>query len=124
MTDEPPARVVRASETSSFSQEGFSVAQGLSLRGWSPEQLWLGIFETDPGMRIPPHRHVSETAAYLIRGRAAFTVGGDRMELTPGDWFHLGADVLHTEETVGDEPAEFVFVTDVRGLMPIFEEEG
>ena len=118
------AYVVRHSAGRAFSEEGFSVAQGLSLEGWRPEQLWLGIFRTEPGVQIPRHHHLTETAAYLIRGRAAFTVGGERMELDAGDWFHLGANVPHTEETVGDEIAEFVFVTDVRGLTPVFEREG
>jgi quercetin dioxygenase-like cupin family protein len=63
-------------------------------------------------LSIPPHHHTCDTIAYLIRGRAAFSSGDERAEMEPGDFVYVGAGVVHSEETIGDEAAEFVLARD------------
>jgi quercetin dioxygenase-like cupin family protein len=79
------------------------------------KQLMMGTFSTGPGMSIPPHHHTCDTIAYLVRGRAVFGSGDERIEMSPGDFVYVAAGVVHTEETIGDEIAEFVLARDNGG---------
>ena len=80
--------------------------------------LVFGVARVPGGMRIPAHYHTSDTAAYLLRGRAALRTGealGDRLEAVAGDYLYVGAGVIHDEETLGDEVAEFLMARDEQG---------
>ena len=73
--------------------------------------LKLGVARVPPGVSIPAHHHPTETSALLTRGRAAFRFGeklDERLEMEAGDYAFVGANVIHTEETLGDEEAEFI----------------
>lgn len=76
------------------------------------KQLIMATFKTGPGLRIPSHHHTCDTIAYLVRGRAAFVSGDDRTEMAAGDFIYVPAGVVHEEETIGDETAEFVLARD------------
>jgi quercetin dioxygenase-like cupin family protein len=82
-------------------------------------EVMMGIFRTGPGMRIPPHHHTCETIAYLVRGRAAFSAGDERLEMSPGDFVYVGPGVVHTEETIGEDDAEFILARDKGGAETI-----
>jgi len=71
----------------------------------------LGSAKVPAGVRVPAHYHTTETAALLIRGRAAFRFGeklDTRSEMQAGDYAYVGANVIHDEETLGDEEAVFI----------------
>jgi uncharacterized RmlC-like cupin family protein len=73
--------------------------------------LKLGVARVPAGVSVPAHHHSTETSAHLTRGRAAFRFGvklGERLEMQAGDYAFVGANVIHTEETLGDEEAEFI----------------
>jgi len=117
-------QVVRGSDAPATSQEGIEIVQGVALGTADSPAVWFGLFKTVPGVRIPPHFHTHDSVAYLMSGRAAFTIGQERIELSPGDWLHVPKQLVHTEETVGGEIAEFVFATDPAGLTPVFSSGG
>jgi uncharacterized RmlC-like cupin family protein len=85
--------------------------------------VWFARFGTERGASIPPHHHTSNSIACLVRGRAAFRFGDDyaeRVELSAGDYVVVPSGVLHMEETIGDEPAEFVVVRDGGGGETVY----
>ena len=82
-------------------------------------------FATYRGGRVPPHYHTTNSIAILVRGRAAFAAGdwsGKRFEMEPGDYIVVPKDVVHVEETLGEETAEFVYVRDGGGGETIYLE--
>ncbi|HVL32132.1 MAG TPA: cupin domain-containing protein [Actinomycetota bacterium] len=111
------ARVIRAGEADHHEDEGVHMWVGVSKATGSSE-LWFGRFASDRNVSIPPHYHSCDTAAYLVAGRAAFRIGDaldERLEMEPGDYVFVPAGVVHTEETIGDERAEFIIARDRRG---------
>jgi transcriptional regulator with XRE-family HTH domain len=52
-----------------------------------------------------------EVGGYVLRGRMEIRLGDERIALAAGDGFHLSADVPHSLRSVGDEPAELIWVT-------------
>lgn len=104
---------------------------GMDLRAVSPgvsgaPSLWFARFTADGGVNIPRHTHTSDTVAYLLSGRASFTIGMDgeeRMDMEPGDYLYMPAGVVHTEETLGDEQAVFLLARDGGGGDTTFIDE-
>lgn len=121
MTDGPAqrhARVVRADETQRTSGPGVTLVVGVSAETVGSPQLWFGEFTSEPGVVIPKHFHTCDTAAVLLSGRAVFEIGDDlaeRLEMEPGDYCYMPAGVVHTEGTLGDATARFVFARDRAG---------
>ena len=102
-------QLVRRTDAPSFASEGIGIVQGIAHELGEAGRFSFGVFTSEPGAKIPPHHHEYEVAVYLVRGRAAFEAGGERFELRPGDFFQLPRGIVHGEETVGDESAEFIF---------------
>lgn len=114
-------RLHRADEIERDAGDGWEFAR-VTMSG---RDLMMGVFRTGPGMSIPPHHHTCETIAYLVRGSAAFTAGGERLEMSPGDYLYVGAGVVHSEETLGTEDAEFILARDNGGgeTIPVDPED-
>jgi quercetin dioxygenase-like cupin family protein len=109
------ARLIKGAETLRYSTDGFAAE---FTQPTDEEELVLGSFSTGPGLKIPPHHHTCNTICFLVRGRAAFTLGPDqteRLEMEPGDYAVIGAGIIHTEETIGDSDAELILARDQRG---------
>lgn len=121
---EPRARIFRAADT--LRQEGDGVVtEILTPAETGASDLWFGRFATGPGFGIPPHHHTSDTIAYLVSGRARFRIGDDLSEIldmAPGDYVFVPRNVLHTEETIGDEGAEFILTRDGGGGSSIYRD--
>ena len=101
--------VVKPSETVLDPASGIECAISPDTTG--SKTLLLGTGKVPAGLRVPAHYHASETAALLIRGRAAIRTGekfDTRLEMAAGDYAYVGANVIHDEETLGDEEAEFI----------------
>jgi quercetin dioxygenase-like cupin family protein len=119
------ARVIKAADVFRYSIDGFSSE---FTQPKNPDELVMGTFSTGPGLKVPPHHHTCNTIAYLVNGRAAFEVGTDlseRLEMEPGDYVVINAGIVHTEETVGDEPAELFLARDHGGgdTIPVDPED-
>jgi uncharacterized RmlC-like cupin family protein len=116
-------KFVRAGDEAVWQGDGVTVYDAVSEETAGAPELFFGRFVSTPGTRIPPHFHTCDTAALLVKGRAAFTVGEhaeDRHELRPGDYLYVPAHIVHTEETVGDADAEFVFARDKGGGETVY----
>jgi quercetin dioxygenase-like cupin family protein len=78
-----------------------------------------------PGWALPPHRHANESETiYVVEGHFAMDVGGESLELGPGDVAHVPAGVLHSGGTVGDEPGRRVVIFSPAGIEAFFLEVG
>ena len=55
-----------------------------------------------PGTASGPHRHTAAVAAGVVSGAVTFVFGADgtgRVDLGPGDYVWISANVMHDEET-------------------------
>ncbi len=60
-----------------------------------------------PGAGLPPHSHPHSTETfYILRGVAACRVGGEEMEMRPGQMGYAPPGVEHTVQNRGREPVE------------------
>jgi len=59
-----------------------------------------------PGAVFPVHAHPEEQITLVIRGRIAFEVGGERVELGPGEATVIPGGVAHGAAVVGAETVE------------------
>jgi quercetin dioxygenase-like cupin family protein len=77
------------------------------------------------GWGLPPHSHANESETiYVIEGRFAMVVGGEDVELGPGDYAHVPKGVVHSGGLVGDEPGHRVIVFSPAGMENFFLEAG
>ena len=109
-------RVTKPNELVREDATGFEVAVSPAVTG--SKGLVFGSAKVPGGLRVPAHYHTVDTAALLIRGRAALRYGeklATRLEMAAGDYAYVGANVVHDEETLGDEVAEFIMARDERG---------
>ena len=72
-------------------------------------EVVLGVVEKGKGAL--PHSHPGiEQVCYMLQGRARAEVGGETMELGPGDCCFFPADVPHVFTVVSDEPVEVLVI--------------
>src|SRR5580704_4927423 len=74
---------------------------GLRVRPIHGERITLAVFELDPGMAMPEHRHPNEQIGVVVRGEFTFTIGGETRLRRPGDMWVIPADVPHSVEAAG-----------------------
>lgn len=70
----------------------------------------LRRFTIDPGGGMPRHTNTVEHEQYVLRGRARITIGEESYEVEEGNVVLIPAGVVHSYETVSDEPFEFLCV--------------
>jgi uncharacterized RmlC-like cupin family protein len=112
----PGVKVTRPDELVLDDGPGFEVAVSPAVTG--SKGLVLGSVKVPGGMRIPPHTHTVDTGALLLSGRAVLRSGEKlehRHEMSAGDYTFVPANVIHDEETLGDEIAEFIMARDNNG---------
>lgn len=122
---QPEPKLIRAGEEDHWTDTGMDL-RAVSPRISGASTLWFARFTADGGVSIPRHTHTADTVAYLVSGRASFTVGMDgeeRMDMAPGDFLYMPAGVVHTEETHGDEQAVFLLARDGGGGDTTFIDE-
>lgn len=60
------------------------------------------------GAQIPLHVHSNEYRAVMVSGRMANVLdAGTRVEIAPGDFFHMAAKRPHSHECLTEEPCFF-----------------
>ena len=63
------------------------------------------------GFKVPSHYHAQHFETfYLLLGEAEWTVGGETHALKPGDAVYIPAHTPHSARTLGDKPAQFLFI--------------
>jgi quercetin dioxygenase-like cupin family protein len=73
------------------------------------EKTLMARFKLDKGCAIPNHNHPHEQTGLLLSGRMLFTVDGIEYDVSPGDSWCIGSDVLHSARAVEDSVAVEMF---------------
>lgn len=73
------------------------------------ESTLMSEFRLKTGSLLPKHAHPYEQTGYLVSGRLALTIGGERRELAPGASWCVPANVEHTADVLEDSVAIEVF---------------
>ena len=90
-------------------------AKGLSRclveTGIDTEKLRMHLSEIAPGTRShPPHTHDALEAFYILEGRGAVEVGGERHEIGANEAIILDATVEHGLSNAGDTPLRYIVI--------------
>jgi uncharacterized RmlC-like cupin family protein len=118
-----PWKLIKKDSLEVRTAEGVEIIVGVSKDTAGSQYLWFGSFSTDPGVKVGRHYHTADTAAYLVSGRAAFEIEGTRVEMAPGEFLYVPRDIVHTEETVGDQTAFGVYARNEAGGETIYLDE-
>jgi HTH-type transcriptional repressor of puuD len=73
-------------------------------------QFLNGITEFDPGASLPLHSHDCEESVVVLEGQPAFEVGGEVIELEPGDTTWVPAGVVHRFFNRGSGPMRILWI--------------
>ncbi|MEX2555327.1 MAG: cupin domain-containing protein [Actinomycetota bacterium] len=117
------SRVIRKEDAELRTADGVEVVVAISKETVGSPTLWFGSFATEPGVKVPPHYHTADTGAYVVSGRAAFEIDGERHEVIAGEYLYVPKGVVHTEETVGNETAFGIFARDEAGGETVYLEQ-
>ena len=102
--------LVRAGQVPAFERNNVRIVPLISPDNVPTATLWFAWMRAEAGVSTPVHTHDCETVALLLSGRARCRVGPaltEVVDMEPGDVLYMPAGVVHIEETLGDEPAEF-----------------
>jgi putative monooxygenase len=73
-------------------------------------KISMGVNITEPGSRIPLHKHDdSEEAMFFVSGKARLIMGGEEYDLVPGTAFFSPLGVEHEVINTGDEPFKIIW---------------
>ena len=78
-----------------------ALMDGIRVRAVNGERITLGVFELEPGLRMPEHRHPNEQVGMVLRGEFTFTIGGETRVRHPGDMWVIPAGIPHAVEVAG-----------------------
>jgi quercetin dioxygenase-like cupin family protein len=81
--------------------EPLALLDGLRVRPVDGERITLGVFELDPGITMPEHRHPNEQVGIVLRGDITFRIGDETRVRKPGDMWVIPPDVPHAVERTG-----------------------
>jgi N-acetylglutamate synthase-like GNAT family acetyltransferase/quercetin dioxygenase-like cupin family protein len=73
------------------------------------EKSLLTELQLGKGSLLPSHSHPHEQTGYLISGRIRLTIGGEAVEMEPGDSWSVPGDVAHSAEILENSVAIEVF---------------
>lgn len=115
MTDSPRF-VVRQSEVQRTTPENHGGT--VNLRMITPEtvgalglEVVVGIVAGPEGGGSLPHRHVGvEQANYILEGRARAELGGQVLELGPGDMCYFPPEIDHSMTRMGATPLKVLVI--------------
>ena len=87
---------------------------GLPGASSATHSLYAGIQLVKPGEIAPQHRHTQAALRFILEGRGATTtVGGQRLEMNPGDLVLTPSWQWHDHQNNGDEPVVWLDGLDV-----------
>jgi quercetin dioxygenase-like cupin family protein len=78
-----------------------ALMDGIRVRAVDGERITLAVFELEPGLRMPEHRHPNEQVGVVLRGEMHFTIGGETRLRRSGDMWVIPPEVPHTVESTG-----------------------
>ena len=73
-----------------------------------------------PGTRSPAHAHPFPETRWILSGFLRVALGGEVVELGPGDRIDVPAGTVHTAEVMGLAPVVYVTGTTDRSAAPAF----
>ena len=107
--------------------EGDESARWMSGSGHGPEDgarsSGSSLLELAPGHRLPRHTDSAEETVVVISGRAALSVEGAQLELSPGGVAVIPADAPHEVRNPGTEPLRFAAVYAADDVVTTYEHE-
>ena len=90
-------------DVSSQEQRWIDIAPGIRRRTITHgSTMYQMRAELEAGSRLPEHQHPQEQIAHVVSGRMRLIVAGVPHELTAGESFYIGSNVLHAVETIID----------------------
>lgn len=85
----------------------------------------LRRFIMQPGGGIPSHTNTVEHEQYVLRGRAAMTIGDQPVEVKGGDVVFIPAGTPHSYQVIGSEPFEFLcMIPNLPDRMELMKQPG
>ena len=113
-------KVIKKTDAEVRTGDGVEIVVAVSKETVGSSVLWFASFSTEPGVKVSRHYHTADTGAYLVSGRAAFEIDGERVEMSPGDYLYVPKNIVHSEETVGEETAFGIYARDEAGGETIY----
>jgi uncharacterized RmlC-like cupin family protein len=94
-------------------EHGFARGWGVLGSTTGATAISMGLGNLPAGIRAAAHKHPFETAILILSGRARVHFGDSDMldqqvEIAAGDFLFIPAGVIHSPETFGDEPMQYV----------------
>ncbi len=111
-------KVTRGADVAPDSDEGRALFASLFGTGVVADDVKLFAHSIAAGEPTAPHLHTADVAACVTRGRFRFGTGpgfAETLDLEPGDFVFIPAELPHSEVVLGDEPVEFL-VAHLRGF--------
>ena len=68
---------------------------GVRARAVEGAQVTMAVVELAPNSIVPQHQHTNEQLGMVVKGSMAFTIGGERRELSAGDTYVIPSNVPH-----------------------------
>lgn len=81
-----------------------TVEAGIKRKIITGENLMVVLYEIGSGKGLKEHTHPHEQFVYIFKGKAEFTVDGEKAIVGPGGVVHVPPDVPHGGKVVSDEP--------------------
>jgi quercetin dioxygenase-like cupin family protein len=79
---------------------------------YKDEQVRLVVFAFDAGQELTDHSAAMAAIVELVTGRITLGLGEEQVEMTPGSWVHMPANLSHS--VVALEPS-VMLLTMLRG---------
>ncbi|MDR7540487.1 MAG: cupin domain-containing protein, partial [Armatimonadota bacterium] len=83
---------------------------GVALRRHRGRAMTAVLVRLAPGITVTPQRHPEEQLVHMLSGRLRLQVGDEARVLAPGDAALIPANIPHTGEAIGAEPAVYLEV--------------
>ncbi|MDR7402776.1 MAG: cupin domain-containing protein [Armatimonadota bacterium] len=83
---------------------------GVVLRRYRGRAMTAVLVHLSPGITVTPQRHPEEQLVHMLSGRLRLQVGDEARVLAPGDAALIPANIPHTGEAIGSEPAVYLEV--------------
>lgn len=121
-----PSRVVhRPAGTGPATWAMGSLFEHLLTADESGGRLGVALVTQPPGTATPLHRHTREAEGfYLLSGTMTYRAGDEVFHLALGDLIWLPAGIPHAFRVTGEEPVQFLGLSDPGHLFDLYPEVG
>jgi len=98
------------------------VLQRSDLAGDPAKEVYMSLFEPQPGASFGPHIHYGDEFSYVIDGTVELHVAGEAPRtLKAGDTFHVDGGKVHGGKVTSATPAKILSVHIVDKGKPLIE---